>query len=75
MDDWQGFWRRTSTRRDDNDCEVVYLEEVQVLRRGTPGWYALYRLGWITLLLLPVAYLVLMWIEAGGEDTTTLGRL
>ena len=75
MDDWQEFWRRTSTRRDDNDCEVFYLEEVQVLRRGTPGWYALYRLGWITLLLLPVAYLVLMWIEAGGEDTTTLGRL
>ena len=75
MDDWQGFWRRTSTRRDDNDCEVVYLEELQVLRRGTPGWYALYRLGWITLLLLPVAYLVLMWIEAGGENTTTLGRL
>jgi len=75
MDDWQGFWRRTSTRRDDNDCEVLYLQEVEVLRQGTPGWYTLFRLGWITLLLLPVAYLTLMWIEAGQEDTTTLGRL
>lgn len=75
MDDWQGFWRRTSKRRDDNDCEVVYLEEAEVLHRGTPGWYTFYRLGWITLLLLPVAYLVLMWIEAGQEDTSTLGRL
>ena len=75
MDDWQGFWRRTSTRRDDNDCEVFFLEEAEVLRRGTPGWYTIFRLGWISLLLLPVAYLVLMWIEAGQEDTTTLGRL
>lgn len=75
MDDWQGFWRRTSTRRDDNDCEVFYLEEAEVLRRGTPGWYMIFRLGWISLLLLPLSYLVLMWIEAGQEDTTTLGRL
>ena len=75
MDDWEGFWRRTSTRYDDNDCEVLFLEEVEVLRRGTPGWYAAYRIGWITLLLLPVAYLTLMWIEAGKQDTTTLGRI
>lgn len=75
MEDWQGFWRRTSTRRDDNDCEVLYLEEAEVLRRGTPGWYLLYRLGWISLLVLPIAYVTLMWIEAGQEDTTTLGRI
>jgi hypothetical protein len=75
MDDWQGFWRRTSTRRDDNDCEVIFLEELEVLRRGTPGWYLLYRLGWTTLIALPLVYLFLMWIEAGREDTTTLGRL
>jgi len=75
MDDWQEFWRRTSTRRDDNDCEVLYLEEMDVLRRGTPGWYTAYRIGWIALLFLPVAYVALMWVEAGQEDTTTLGRL
>jgi hypothetical protein len=75
MDDWQDFWRRTSTRRDDNACEVLFLEEVDILRRGTPGWYAAYRIGWITLLALPVAYVALMWIEAGQKDTTTLGRI
>ena len=75
MDDWQGFWRRTSTRRDDSDCEVLFLEEVDILRSGTPVWYAAYRLGWIALLGLPMAYLVLMWIEAGQPDTSTLGRL
>ena len=75
IDDWQGFWRRTSTRRDDNDCEVVYLEEMSVIRRGTPGWYALYRFSLTALLLLPLAYLALMWVEAGSSDTTTLGKL
>jgi hypothetical protein len=75
MEDWREFWRRTSITREDNGCEVVYLQEVDVLRRGTPGWYALFRLGWISLLFLPLAYLALMWMEAGREDTTTLGRL
>lgn len=75
MDDWQDFWRKTSTRRDDNDCEVMFVGELQVIARGTPGWYALYRLGWLLLLALPVAYVFLMWIEAGRPNSTTLGRL
>ena len=75
MDDWQDFWRRTSTSRDDNGCEVVFLQEIDVLRRGTPGWYRAYRLGWMAILALPVLYVLLMWIEAGQSDTTTLGRL
>jgi len=75
MDDWQSFWRRTSTSREDNDCEVVFLREIDVLRRGTPGWYTAYRLGWIAILILPALYVFLMWLEAGKADTTTLGRL
>ena len=75
MSDWESFWRRTSTRRDDYDCEVVFVEKLDVVRRGTPGWYAAYRAGWIAILALPVFYLFLMWIEAGRSDTTTLGRL
>ena len=74
MDDWRGFWRRTSTTRDDNDCEVLFLEGLSVLRRGTPGWYAMYRIGRIALVALPLIYLGLMWLEAGSSDTTTLGR-
>ena len=75
MDDWQNFWRRTSTTREDDGCEVVFLKEIEVLSRGTPGWYSAYRLGWIAILLIPVLYLFLIWIEAGKADTTTLGRL
>ena len=75
MDDWQNFWRQTSTTREDDGCEVVFLQEIEVLRRGTPGWYRAYRLGWIAILLLPALYLFLIWIEAGKADTTTLGRL
>ena len=75
MDDWQDFWRRTSTTREDDGCEVVFLQEIEVLRRGTPGWYRAYRLGWLAILLLPVLYLFLIWVEAGKADTTTLGRL
>jgi hypothetical protein len=75
MEDWEGFWRRTSTRRDDNDCEVLFFENIEILHRGTPGWYLLFKIGWITLLILPAAYVVLMWIEAGQADTSTLGRL
>ena len=75
MEDWQGFWRRTSTSRQDNDCEVVFLERLSVLRRGTPIWYMAYRLGWTALLVLPVLYVGLMWLEAGSSDPTTLGRL
>ena len=65
----------TDSERDDYDCEVVFVERLDVVRGGTPGWYAAYRAGWIVILALPVLYLVLMWIEAGRSDTTTLGRL
>ena len=75
MDDWQSFWRQTSTSREDNDCEVVFLQDIDVLRRGTPGWYTAYRFGWIAILVLPILYVFLMWLEAGKSDTTTLGRL
>ena len=75
MDDWEGFWRKTSTRRDDTDCEVVFVQELDILERGTPGWYTAYRLGGIAIFALPLLYLFLIWLEAGSADTTTLGRL
>lgn len=75
MDDWEGFWRRTSIRRDDTDCEVVFVQELDLISRGTPGWYAAYRLGWILIFALPIIYVFLIWLEAGSSDTTTLGRL
>jgi ribosomal protein L37AE/L43A len=38
-------WRSTSTQRGDagnGACEVVFVEEIDVLRYGTPGWYWLF---------------------------------
>jgi hypothetical protein len=49
-------WRRTSTTRRDSEqgaCEVVFVEEIDVLARATPGWYVAYDVGrWAILLLL-----------------------
>lgn len=75
MEDWQSFWRQTSTRRDDSDCEVVFVEELEVLRRGTPGWYAAYRAGWTLIVTLPIVYVGLLWVEAGSPETSRIGRL
>lgn len=47
-----GAWRQTSTTRTDTGngaCEVVCVEELKVLRRGTPVAYVLYSLGKLAL--------------------------
>lgn len=74
MEDWETFWRRTSTTRDDAGCEVVFVEQLDVLGRGTPGWYALWRLAESALVLLPIAWGIVFWIEA-GRDPVGLGRM
>ncbi len=58
MDDWRDYWRETSTVRTDDGCEVVYVESIEVLRAGTPGWYLVFRLAAWAVVLLPVLYLV-----------------
>ena len=75
MNDWESFWRKTSTTRKDSDCEVVFVEELEILRSATPGWYLAYRLGWISLLVIPLAYLGTIWWEAGDPQKSQLGRL
>lgn len=74
MEDWEDFWRNTSTVRTDSGCEVVFVEDLEVLKRGTPGWYLLWRLSWWVLFAAPVAYLVIFWIEA-GKDPVSLGEI
>lgn len=42
-------WRRSSTVRQDTGngaCEVMFLEEIEFLDRGTPAWFLLYELAW-----------------------------
>lgn len=41
-------WRSTSTTRGDYEngaCEVLFVDELQILERGTPVWYTLWALG------------------------------
>lgn len=74
MDDWRDFWRRTSTVRDDRDCEVLFVEDLAVVRRGTPGWYLLWQLAIVVLLSVPIVYGALFWLTA-GRDPVKLGEL
>lgn len=60
MGDWRDFWRSSSLVRNDSGCEVIFVEQLEVLVRGTPLWYQLFRIGWITLLTVPVLYVAAM---------------
>jgi hypothetical protein len=72
--DWGTFWRRTSTERTDRDCEVVFVEELEILARGTPGWYLLWNVARVLLVLVPLAWLAAFWITS-GRDPVRLGEL
>ena len=65
MDHWGAFWRETSTERGDDECEVIFVERLEVLRQGAPLWNRLHGASLALLAALPVAYLGLLWIEAG----------
>ncbi len=75
MEDWQSFWRKSSTTRSDTQCEVVFLEELEVLRRATPGWYAAFAWGKRLLLLIPVLYVFVFWLEARNPATSRVGEI
>lgn len=68
MEDWRDFWRRTSTVRSDSDCEIVFVRELEILERGTSGWYAAYRVGWVGLVTVPLLYLVVLHRSAGRRE-------
>jgi hypothetical protein len=37
--DWKGYERKSSLKRDDSGCEVIFVEEIERLQKGTPEWY------------------------------------
>jgi hypothetical protein len=74
MEDWGDFWRRTSTVRDDAGCEVVFLEQLEVLRRHAPVAHALRAVAVAALVALPLLWLVVAWREA-GRGSGSLGEL
>lgn len=75
MEDWEGFWRRTSTRRDDFDCEVLFVERIDVLHRATPGWYAAGRLARLLLVALPLLWILLYWLQIRSGDSVSVGQI
>jgi hypothetical protein len=63
MGDWRDFWRKTSTRRDDDDCEVVFVESFEVVREAAPLWHLLRRASLCLLVALPVLWIALLWLS------------
>jgi len=74
MEDWGGFWRRTSRVRNDSGCEVVFLEQFEVLERNAAGWHALRRVSKWLLVALPAAWLGAVVLEA-RRGRSSLGEL
>jgi hypothetical protein len=73
LEAWGDDWRRTSTGRGDDGCEVVFVRELEVLSRGTPAWYIAHRLGWILVLVLPPAYLVALHFAVARRTESSGG--
>jgi len=74
MEDWGDFWRRTSTVRTDSGCEVVFLERFDVLRANAPLWHVCAGVAKLLLVLLPIAWLVAVVVEARSGHSS-LGEL
>jgi len=62
MEDWHDWWRRTSTVRGDDGCEVVLVESLEVLRRGAPRWRRLYQVSGCLVVILPALWVALFWL-------------
>lgn len=58
------FWRETSTDRTDsgaNACEVVFVEQLDILKSGNAQWYTLFNMARRSILALIVAKLLLLF--------------
>lgn len=63
MEDWGSFWRRTSTTRKGANCEVLFVETLEVLKQGTPGWYAAHAWAGRGLVVTILLYAGFVWWE------------
>lgn len=60
--DWGAHWRKSSLSRTDTGngaCEVMFVESVEVIERGTPLWYFLYGVAFWLLVLSLLGQVVL----------------
>jgi hypothetical protein len=70
-------WRQSSTTRHDRGngaCEVVFVEAIDILQHGTPGWSTTYTLGWWSILLMLVLKGGLLIGETLSVPTTAYHR-
>lgn len=74
MEDWGDFWRRTSTVRNDSGCEVVYMEQLEVLRRNAVVAHVLVHAAVALLVLLPIVWVIVAWREV-GKGSGSLGQI
>lgn len=62
---YPGSWRNTSTRRDDSEggaCEVIFVDEFELLKRGKPLWHFLTSLfSWIVGLVFVSKVGLVIW--------------
>ncbi len=61
---WTNFWRTSSLTRSDQGngaCEVVFVEDIEVLKPGNPAWRKAYRIAaWATAIVLGLKFLSLL---------------
>jgi len=61
---WGNFWRNSSLTRADSGngaCEVVFVDDIEVLKPANPQWRAAFRIsGWAALALLIVRALLFL---------------
>ena len=48
--------------RNDDGCEVIFVEDFEVLRPGAPRWHRLYRASWWLTAALPALWVILLWL-------------
>ncbi|HEC11772.1 MAG TPA: hypothetical protein ENI80_00720 [Acidiferrobacteraceae bacterium] len=68
-DKFPDFWRKSSTTRADSGnkaCEVVFVSKIDILRKGTAGWYAAFTIGLWTMLVVFLLKGVVLYLE-GNE--------
>jgi len=65
------FWRRSSTTRSDEGngaCEVVFVDQIEVLASGTPFWYAGFTFGsWMLLVLVLAKFALFGWEQVASR--------
>lgn len=72
------YYRKSSTSRKDKGngaCEVIFVNDMEILRKCTPGWYSIYSTTIRLLLIIPIIKLILFFVLPNdGRKEETLKR-